>query len=459
MVRYRLSQIRVAVYRVVRCDLTRAAGGKAGWRGERGVRGKAGWRGERDVRDWAGSLSNHGFVEWTREFRAVRSAFVALMLAAVTSLAAGFTLAYATGALEELPGLLLLVPAAIAVKGNIFGALGSRLGTALHTGTLRFGGGPDSVIVQNTLAAATLSLSSGVVLAILAKGVALVFSVSPTMTVADFVVVSTVGGIMASVAVLAITLAATAAAVRFGWDLDNVVAPLVTATADVVSLPALVLAAELAGISVFTPAAAWALAGWSALATVWALRSRFADVRRIVRESMPVLTAAGLLDLVAGITVEKRLDNFVALPVLLVLLPGYLGTAGALGGVLSSRLSTKLHLGMVRPSAFPQKPVRSDMAMMFVLSLPVFAVLGLLASGIGSLVGLAGPGHPRLLGVAVLGGLMVTVMVGVVAYYGTLTAVRLGLDPDTCGIPMVTSSLDFVGAFTLILAIVTVGAG
>ena len=32
-----------------------------------------------------------------------------------------------------------------------------------------------------------------------------------------------------------------------------------------------------------------------------------------------------------------------------------------------------------------------------------------------------------------------------------------GLDPDTYGIPMVTSSLDFVGAFTLILALVAVG--
>ena len=43
------------------------------------------------------------------------------------------------------------------------------------------------------------------------------------------------------------------------------------------------------------------------------------------------------------------------------------------------------------------------------------------------------------------------------AYYATIVAVRFGLDPDTYGIPMVTSTLDFVGAFTLILAIVAVG--
>ena len=34
---------------------------------------------------------------------------------------------------------------------------------------------------------------------------------------------------------------------------------------------------------------------------------------------------------------------------------------------------------------------------------------------------------------------------------------RFGLDPDTYGIPVVTSSLDLVGAFTVILAMVLTG--
>lgn len=77
---------------------------------------------------------------WIGELLAVRSAFGALVLAALASLVAGLILAAATDTLEELPGLLLLVPAAIAVKGNIFGALGSRLGTAIHAGTFRLAG-------------------------------------------------------------------------------------------------------------------------------------------------------------------------------------------------------------------------------------------------------------------------------------------------------------------------------
>ena len=45
----------------------------------------------------------------------------------------------------------------------------------------------------------------------------------------------------------------------------------------------------------------------------------------------------------------------------------------------------------------------------------------------------------------------------VVAYYGAIATYRLGLDPDNHGIPIVTSSLDLLGAFALILAFVIFG--
>ncbi|MYJ14022.1 MAG: magnesium transporter, partial [Acidimicrobiia bacterium] len=40
-----------------------------------------------------------------------------------------------------------------------------------------------------------------------------------------------------------------------------------------------------------------------------------------------------------------------------------------------------------------------------------------------------------------------------VAYYGTILAERFGLDPDTYGIPLVTSVMDLVGALTLVAAL------
>lgn len=393
---------------------------------------------------------------------ALRDTFVALLLVVLAGLGAGATLAAVSGTLQELPGLLLLVPAAIAVKGNVFGAVGSRLGTAIHTGTFRAGTlratvRLDSVVGQNTVAAMVLSLFTGVALAVLVKGFALAFDISPTMTLSDFIVISTVGGLLAAVVILLITLALTTGAVRFGWDLDNVVAPVVTATADVITIPALVVAAELAGVASLTPVMAWLLAVLAVVVGIWSVRTKLVDQRRIIRESIPILLLAGILDLLAGITVENRLDDFLTFPVLLVLLPGYLGVAGALGGVLSSRLATKLHLGLVRPAPFPQPRARGDIVTTFLLALPVFALLGMMAALGGDVTGTAGPGFGQLMAVVLLGGLLATVFVVAVAYYTTIAAVRFGLDPDSYGIPMVTSSLDFAGAGTFILALTAVG--
>ena len=186
------------------------------------------------------------------------------------------------------------------------------------------------------------------------------------------------------------------------------------------------------------------------------LRTDHTILRTVMRESLPILTVAGILDLIAGITIEKRLEDFIEFPVLLILLPGFLGTAGALGGVLSSRLATKVHLGLVRPGALPWAgglghrddlhAVHSD-----------FAVAGVVAEFGGLITGQASPGLWQMIAVAVLGGLLASLAVVIVAFYSTVVAIRFGLDPDTYGIPMVTSSLDFVGAFTLILALVAVG--
>lgn len=389
--------------------------------------------------------------------RAYRDSLVALIIAGVTSLVAGVTLALTTDTLEELPGLLLLVPAALAVKGNVFGALGSRLGTSIHTGTFRLSPRLDTVVGANIASALLLSLVIAVAIALLAKGVAVVFSISPTMSVADFVVVSAVGGMLASVFILAITLLLAGGSVRRGWDLDNVVSPLVTATSDVVSLPALILAAGLTSIDGVTPVIAGLLLVASAVGLAWAIFSKVDVLRGIIRESVPILMFAGLLDLIAGITIEKRLDDFLEFPVLLVLLPGFLGTAGALGGILSSRLATKLHLGLIEPGPVPRGSAGSEIAMVFSLSIPVFVVAGLVAEVGGILADQASPGVVDLVLIAVIGGLFATSCVVMVAYYATIVAVRFGLDPDTYGIPVVTSTLDFVGAFALILAIVAVG--
>ena len=79
------------------------------------------------------ALPFHGFVARLRaavesDAAGLRQALAALLVSSGGDLLAGLTLGAITGTLEDLPGLLVLVPAAIGMRGNIFGALGSRLG-------------------------------------------------------------------------------------------------------------------------------------------------------------------------------------------------------------------------------------------------------------------------------------------------------------------------------------------
>ena len=153
---------------------------------------------------------------------------------------------------------------------------------------------------------------------------------------------------------------------------------------------------------------------------------------------------------------------FVALP-LYVVLPNHYARAfavplGALGGVLSSRLSSKLHLGIIEPTARPQRAARIDFALILLLAVPVFVLLAVSADIVAWVFGMASPGPLRMVAIALGGGLVSTFVAMVVAYYGAIVTVRLGLDPDNHGVPLLTSTLDLVGALSLIGAITLLAA-
>jgi mgtE-like transporter len=54
---------------------------------------------------------------------------------------------------------------------------------------------------------------------------------------------------------------------------------------------------------------------------------------------------------------------------------------------------------------------------------------------------------------------MATTGAVLVAYYGAIVTFRLGLDPDNHGIPLVTSSMDLIGAVSLVTTIVLLRLG
>jgi mgtE-like transporter len=389
----------------------------------------------------------------------VRQSFVALALNSSTSLVAGAFLGAITGTLQNYPGLLVLVPAAIGLRGNIFGAFGNRISTTIHTGTFRWSLRRETALGQNVLASMVLTVGMSLILAVVAKAIAVGMGVTGSIDLLAMSTISIVGGTLGSVIVLAAALGLTAGAVRYGWDLDNVTAPLVSTLGDVLTIPALYLATFLVGVHLVSGSLGVLLVAAATAALVIGWRSRVRGLRQIVRESLPILVVAGCLSAGAGLVVERSFHRFDALPALLVLLPAQVSSAGALGGILSGRLASKLFLGLVPVRAWPNREARRDIWLVVWLAAPVFAFNAFGAHFVAQSLDQATPGLDRMLAVSLLAGALAMMWVVAVAYYGTLAAYRTGADPDTYGIPVVSSSVDLVGAFALILAITYLGLG
>jgi mgtE-like transporter len=394
---------------------------------------------------------------WRAEQRTLRQGLVALALSTLAGFVAGLTLAHITGTLEELPGLIVLIPAAVGMKGTIFGAIGARLGTANVAGLLEPTLRPGGVLQRNVYVAVVTTFSSALWLAVLSVLASAAFG-EPSISLWRLATVSIVGGAIGSGLILMITLALSVLSSRRGWDLDSVSTPMVTALGDMTTLPSLFLATFLLHSDLIAvPAAVISIA----VALYAAVRSyTVADrvIRRIVLEMTAVILLTPILDVLAGSLLRARQDQLVAVPVLLALIPPFVSQAGALGGIFASRTASKLQIGVITARGLPETPALVDASIVSALSLAVFAMVGVVAFVLGVATDLVGmPSFQALVGGTILSGLVVTPITLVASYYLAIGTFRFGLDPDNQSVPIITSAMDLAGVATVLYVMTSLG--
>jgi mgtE-like transporter len=388
---------------------------------------------------------------WRAEKRTLRQGLVALTLSTAASFVAGLILASITHTLSALPGLLVLIPAAVGMRGTIFGAIGARLGTASAAGTFETNLKHGGVLAQNVEVAFVTTFTSSLWLAALAKLATSAFG-EASISFWDLVTISVVGGFLGSVLILLVTLLLSVVSYRRGYDLDSVATPMVTALGDMATLPLLFLATFLIRNDVVNAI----LAGLCIVVTIAAVvRLVLGDqpgVRRIVIEMTAVIALTPFLDIAAGSLLQAKEPVLARLPALYILIPPFVSQAGALGGILSSRLSSKLQLGVITARGLPERPAVIDASIVVLLGLVIFTMIGVVGFGLAAAVGQPGPSAAVSIGGTVLAGLMVLPLILVVGYYLAVLTSRFGLDPDNHAVPIITSVLDLAGVVALILA-------
>ena len=390
------------------------------------------------------------------ERRTLQQGVAALALSTGAGFVAGLILGSITGTLELLPGLLVLIPASVGMRGMIFGAMGARLGTGIAAGVFEPTLRRDGLLARNVEVAIISAVLSSFYLAAMAKLVASAFG-EDTVSLWDLVTISVVGGVLASGVILVVTVVLAVQSFRRGWDLDAVSTPMVTAIGDMITLPALFLATFVARNDALNAVVATACAAAAFGTLAWALVRSSAEVRRTLLEMAGVSALAPLLDIFAGAVLEAHRTELEAIPGILILIPPFVSQAGAIGGILSARLSSKLQLGVITPRGRPERPAVVDATLVVALGVVVFAVIGVVAASLASLTGVARPPAGLMLGGTVLAGVLVLPITLFVGYYVAVLTTRFGLDPDNHGVPTITATMDLSGVAAVLFVMSVLG--
>jgi mgtE-like transporter len=400
-----------------------------------------------------------------------RSVFIlglsALIVAGTADLFAGLLLTSMQDYLIAIPGMMVLIYSAIGMRGEIFGAMGSRIGTAMHMGTFRISfkrGGVLRANIESTLALTlVMSLVMGLTSWIVSK-----YFFSGTYSAFDFVFISCLGGLLSGLIVMMFNILIAKEGYKRNWDVDNITAPLIAAIGDIVTMPMIFFSTWLffrmlednIGENLIT-----VLALLFAIATVLyfayiALRPSSKrdfswEGKRIMIQSLPVLLFCLIFEIGAGVTVQNEEDRLIAYTVLLIMLPAFLNEGNALSGMLTSRLSSMIHLGTVKPKAIPSKAAQENFFIMYVCAAMTFFYIGTI-SYISSLLLFPGSnelGFLTTIAIIMIAGMLATTILNFLSYYVAIIATRFGLDPDDHCVPITSSLMDLIGSTVLVAVI------
>ena len=389
----------------------------------------------------------------------------ALVIAGTADLFAGILQDQMTGYLFA--GMMILIYSAIGMRGNIFGAMGSRIGTALNIGTFEMSLRKGTVLRANIESAILLTLVMSIAMGV-TTWVSATLLFSDVMSVWDFIFISTVGGVIAGVIVLGFNILVAYVGNKREWDVDNITAPLIAAIGDIVTMPLIFAATwmylqvdgSLAQSETVIMAVCLALIAITAAFSVYIIKRKVSrrdfsgEAKRIVVQSLPILMICLIFEIGAGITIQNQQDSLVEYSVLLIMLPAFLNQGNALSGMLTSRLSSMIHLGTLEEGWLPGHGAYENFGIMYICALLTFLYIGIISYAAAVITGgSANIGFVAAIAIIMIAGFLATTILNILSYYVAVAATRFGLDPDDHCIPITSSVMDLLGSMVLMVVI------
>jgi mgtE-like transporter len=375
-------------------------------------------------------------------------------------LIAGFLLAYQLGIFDRYPWAIAVYPAILSAKGVISGLLSGRLGTALHLGTVlpRFFNNTRSFY---SLVHATVVMT--LIVSVVMGSISLVFgSVFWGITFADFPnIIAVVLATMAlGLTLMIVTIKLAFVTFKRGLDPDIIVYPIMSTIADVFITFCYILILNVYALFAFGGKSVIAVIIIVHLAVVLYLVAKdheAKEFRRSLKESLFTMLFVSFIVNVTG-TILKGISDVVKNRgrEIYTVYPALIDIIGDAGSVVGSTATTKLALGLLRPSLSSIRNHAKTILSAWAASIVMFIVMAVLSSTINGTLSLSN--LSAFISILLIANVIAVVGVVLLSYGVSILTFQRGLDPDNFVIPIVSSFSDSLMSIALLIALVLVGA-
>ena len=164
----------------------------------------------------------------------VKQSLPLIVFCGLGALVAGCTLGVMIDVLKQIPGLIVVVPAIIALRGNISTAFGSRLGSAYHLGVIDANNLWNQELKQNILGSLILSFFVAIIIGILSYVTSIIMNVYPNpLKIISIVVIA---GVISGIILNLLTIVIIYLVFKRGYDPDNITGPALATFGDIVTM-------------------------------------------------------------------------------------------------------------------------------------------------------------------------------------------------------------------------------
>ncbi|HIQ03439.1 MAG TPA: hypothetical protein EYH40_03360 [Desulfurococcales archaeon] len=390
---------------------------------------------------------------YSRDFSEI---LLSVLFYVIGSIVIGLVLSGSTSLLRVFPAIIVIIPASNGIRGNIYAPLGSRLNTLLHLGLIEPSLKYSKYLAENIFSVIVLVIVANMYLSILGSLASLLIGYG--FPILEFISVTFTTSLITLPILTLVTITISITTFRFGLDPDNFSTPLVTLVSDVVTLPTLLmvlsLVSSLSRVHLILISLATVIVACISILKLTLHRVKHEISIKIVRENLPPCLLSCIVQILPGMGLGIVLSRLLEYPSILFLIPPFIGSIGALIGIVSSKFSTALHLGEIEPKFRIEGKTLNLIITAFTTGFIIFSTLFIIDVIVSTVIHLEMPSIPLLFILITLAGFITLSISLILSYYTSVITFTKGVDPDNVVIPLLTSIIDLLGV--IVLSILTI---